>query len=69
MNRSDTITMENEATANTAVPLRQTAALFALGSCALLNVYATQPILPDIATGLAPALAQAPGQSAPPRWA
>lgn len=49
MNRSDTITMENEAAANTAVPLRQTAALFALGSCALLNVYATQPILPDIA--------------------
>ncbi len=49
MNRSDTITMENEAAANTAVPIRQTAALFALGSCALLNVYATQPILPDIA--------------------
>ncbi|WP_242013122.1 MFS transporter [Acetobacter sicerae] len=49
MNRSDTITMQNEAAANTAVPLRQTAALFALGSCALLNVYATQPILPDIA--------------------
>lgn len=49
MNRSATITMQNEAAANTAVPLRQTAALFALGSCALLNVYATQPILPDIA--------------------
>lgn len=31
------------------VSLPQMAALFALGSCALLNVYSTQPILPEIA--------------------
>ncbi|MDN7355740.1 MFS transporter [Acetobacter senegalensis] len=49
MSRSDAQAIENEVVAGTAVPLRQMAALFALGSCALLNVYATQPILPDIA--------------------
>ncbi|WP_408744208.1 MFS transporter [Acetobacter estunensis] len=41
--------MRNDVAVDTTVPFRQMAALFALGSCALLNVYATQPILPDIA--------------------
>lgn len=49
MNRSDVQAMRNDVAVDTAVPFRQMAALFALGSCALLNVYATQPILPDIA--------------------
>ncbi|ARW11617.1 MFS transporter [Acetobacter ascendens] len=41
--------MKNETIEGVNVPLRATIALFALGSCALLNIYATQPILPDIA--------------------
>lgn len=41
--------MKNETIAHTKVPLCEMATLFALGSCALLNIYATQPILPDIA--------------------
>ncbi|GCD52529.1 transporter [Acetobacter pasteurianus NBRC 3188] len=41
--------MKNETIANTKVPLCEIVALFSLGSCALLNIYATQPILPDIA--------------------
>ena len=41
--------MRNETGATTQIPLRKIIALFALGSCALLNIYATQPILPDIA--------------------